>query len=98
MHLILGSVELHQVYVGTCFEPVWVLLDDVPSFYDTSCITQLGVISKPADGTLDPTDCVSDKDAKEHQSQDRLLGEASSSDRSPRGYRATDHNPLAANI
>lgn len=79
------------------FEPVQVLLDDIPSFYDINSTTQLGIISKPADGTLDPTVCVPDKDAKEHQSQDGLLGDATS-DWPPPGYRAIGHNPLGATI
>ena len=37
------------------------------------CTTQLGVISKPAEGTLNPTVYVTDKGAEGHTSQGRPL-------------------------
>ena len=57
--------------------------------------TQLGVISKFAEGALDSIVNVIDKDVKEHQSQDRPLGDATCY-RPPPGHGTIDHHPLSA--
>jgi len=54
-HLTLGLVEVHQVPVESLFKIVQVPLDIIPSFYSINCTTQLGVISKIAEGVLSPT-------------------------------------------
>ena len=56
------------------FEPVQVPLDDIPSFYCTDHTTRVHVISKLAEGTLNPTVYVVDKDTKVQWSQVRPLG------------------------
>jgi len=49
--------------------PLW-----MPFFCSVNYSTQLGVISKPAEGALNPIICVIDKNVKEHQSNDGSLG------------------------
>jgi len=62
-------------------------------FYCIDCTTQLSIISKLAEVTLNPTVYVTDKDVEEHQFQDKLL-EDTACDQLPPGHRAIDHNPL----
>jgi len=62
-----------------------------------SCTTQLGNISKLAEGTLDLFFYIADKDVKESQSQDRLLGNIIH-DQPPAEHRAVDHNPLSVAV
>jgi len=52
------------------FKFVHVPLDGIPSFCHISCTTQLGVISRLAEGALDPTVHVTDKTAEEGPSTD----------------------------
>ena len=54
-------------------EPVEVPLVGIPSFYCVTCTTQLDVISKFAEGALNPTVYDIDKDVEEHWSQDGAL-------------------------
>jgi len=58
---------------------------------------QLDVVSKLAEGALNPTVWVIDKDAKEHWSQDRLLGDTTHYHSSLK-HRAVDHNLLAVTM
>ena len=51
---------------GPAFWACPVPLDGILLFYCINCTTQLGVIRKPAEGTLDPTVCGIDKDVEEH--------------------------------
>jgi len=54
MHdLALGLVEPREVHTGPLLEVVQVPLDGTPSFRCVNCTTQLGVISKLAEGALD---------------------------------------------
>lgn len=48
------------------FNRVQVPLDDVSSFCCVNCTTQLSAVSKLAQGTLNPTAYVIDKDAEEY--------------------------------
>ncbi|KAJ7399479.1 testosterone 17-beta-dehydrogenase 3-like [Pitangus sulphuratus] len=60
-------------------------------------VIQLYVICKLAEGTLNPTVCVIDKDIKEHQSQDRALRDTIRH-QPLRGYRVINHSSLSASI
>jgi len=51
--LVLGLVELHEVHAGPLLELVPVLLVAILSFWCVMCTTQLGVVCKLAEGTLD---------------------------------------------
>jgi len=48
------------------FKFIKVPLDGIPSFCHINCITQLGIISKVAEGALNPITYVIDKDIKEY--------------------------------
>ena len=57
--------------MGPLFRPAQVSQKGVPSFYYIDCTTQLGVIHKLAENTLDPIVC---KEAVERQSQEGTPG------------------------
>ncbi|KAK4827993.1 hypothetical protein QYF61_022695 [Mycteria americana] len=59
--LALGLFELHEVHTGSLLQPC------------IKCTTQLGVICKPAEGALNPTVNVINKDIEQYQSQYRPL-------------------------
>jgi len=59
-----GLAELHEARTGPHFKPVKVLLDAIPSFQKVNSTTQLCVTSKLAEGALNPTVHVADKDVK----------------------------------
>ncbi|GAB0188195.1 cAMP-dependent protein kinase inhibitor alpha [Grus japonensis] len=67
--LALGLVELHAVHTGPPLKPVKIPLDGIPCLQHVDRTTQLGVIGKLAEGALDCTVHVTDKDVKQRQSQ-----------------------------
>jgi len=67
--LALGFVVLQEFHMGLPLKPVKVLLDGIPSLQCVDCTTQLGVVSKVAEGALNPTVLVASKDVKHHQCQ-----------------------------
>ena len=66
--LALGLLELYEVHTPASL-PVKVPLDGMPSLHCVNHITQLGVICKLAEGSLNLTVHVADKYVKQHQSQ-----------------------------
>jgi len=68
-NIALGLVELHEVCMGPPLKPVKVSQDGIPSLQHVNRTTQLGVTSKLAEGALNPTLHVADKDGKQYQSQ-----------------------------
>jgi len=72
-HLALGLLEPHQVHVGPLLKLVQVPLDGISFFCCINRTTQLSVVCKLAEGALDPTVYVIDKDIKQYWSQDRPL-------------------------
>ncbi|GAB0208383.1 cAMP-dependent protein kinase inhibitor alpha [Grus japonensis] len=74
--LALGLVELHAVLMASPLQPVKVPLDGIPSLQHVDHTTQLGVVSKLAEGALDPTVHVANKDIKQCRSQYRPLRDA----------------------
>ena len=54
-------VELHLVHMDSCCKPAQLPLDSVPSFCCVNCTTQLGVVSKRAEGVLNFTIHLNDK-------------------------------------
>ena len=48
--------------MGPLFKFVQIPLNGITSFCYINCITQLGVVCKLAEGALDPTISISDKD------------------------------------
>ncbi|KAK4812204.1 hypothetical protein QYF61_009096 [Mycteria americana] len=77
--------------------PVKVPLHGTPSLQRVNRTTQLGVISKLAEGALDPTVRVVKKDVKQHHSQYQPLRNTTRH-WSPLGRGAIDHNSLSATI
>lgn len=67
-HLARGLVVSLQVPTGSLFKPIQVSLDGISSFCCISRTTQLDV-TKLAEGTLNPTVSVIDKDVEEHLTQ-----------------------------
>ena len=65
--LALDLVELHEVCTGPCLQLFQFLLDGIVSFQRVDCTTQLGVIGKLAEGALNPTVHVTDKDIRQYQ-------------------------------
>ncbi|KAK4827472.1 hypothetical protein QYF61_018708 [Mycteria americana] len=63
--LALGLVELHEVRTGPPLKPVKVPLDGIPSLRRVNRTTQLGVVRKFAEGALNPTVHVTNKDIKQ---------------------------------
>jgi len=59
----LCCVEPHEVHLGPPFQPVKVPLNGIPSFYCVNRTTQLGVLSKLAEGALNSVIDVTDKDS-----------------------------------
>ena len=62
-------VEPHEVHLGPLLKPVKVPLDSISSLWCVNGTPQFGVISKLAEGALDPTVSVTDEDLKEYRSQ-----------------------------
>ncbi|PKU40461.1 hypothetical protein llap_9237 [Limosa lapponica baueri] len=87
-----GLVELYEVHTGPPLKPVQDLLDDIPSIQCVDRTTQLGVVSKLAEGVLNSTVHVSNKDVQQHWSQFQPLRNATHQ-WSPLGLRAIDHDP-----
>ncbi|GAB0196099.1 cAMP-dependent protein kinase inhibitor alpha [Grus japonensis] len=87
--LALGLVELHEVHMGPLLQPVKVPLDGIPSLQQVNRSTQLEVVGKLAEGALDPTVHVSNRDVKQHRSQYRPLRNTTCH-WSPLGYQAID--------
>ncbi|KAK4824261.1 hypothetical protein QYF61_012527 [Mycteria americana] len=87
--LALGLVELHEVCMGPLLKPVKVPLDGTPSLQHVDCTTQLGVISKLAEGALNPTVPVADKDRPLRNVTHHW---------SPLGHGAIDCNSLSVTI
>ena len=64
-----GLVELHEVLTGPPLKPVKGPLDGIHSPQHVSGTTQLGVVSKLAEGALNPTVNATSKDVKQCWSQ-----------------------------
>ncbi|RMC13870.1 hypothetical protein DUI87_08953 [Hirundo rustica rustica] len=77
-------LELHRVHMGTPLKPVQVPLCGMPFMQCVSCATQLGVVSRLAEGAPDPTVRVTNKDAKQHWCQAQAL--RATPHRSPLGH------------
>ncbi|KAK4808270.1 hypothetical protein QYF61_020751 [Mycteria americana] len=71
--LALGLVDPHEVHMGPLLQLAQVPLDGIPSLRYVNRTTQLGVVSKLAEGALDPTVHVVDEDTKQYWSQTPLI-------------------------
>ena len=62
--LALSLAELHGVGMGPPLKLVHIPLDSIPSLWCVNCSTQLNIICKLAEGALNPTVHITDKDVK----------------------------------
>ncbi|NWW82991.1 F120B protein, partial [Climacteris rufus] len=67
--LVLCLVEFDEVCTHPPLKPVPITLDGISSLQHIDCTTQPGVIGKFAEGALDATVCVTDKDVEQCWSQ-----------------------------
>lgn len=66
MHnLALGFAEPYKVHMGPLLELTWLPLNGILSLRHVSDTTELGVICKFAEGSLNPTVYVTDEDIKQ---------------------------------
>ncbi|PKU39962.1 small glutamine-rich tetratricopeptide repeat-containing protein beta [Limosa lapponica baueri] len=93
----LAFVKPHGVHLGPPLQPVQVPLNDIPSLWCIDNPTQLGVICKLADGALNPSVYVVDKNVKQYQSQHGPLRDTTCHC-SPSGLQAIEYHPLDATI
>jgi len=63
-NLAVGFVEPHEVHLRPLLKPVQVSLNVIPSFGCIDHTTQLGLICKLAEGTLNPTVSVIDENVE----------------------------------
>lgn len=67
--LLLGLVQPHEFHIDTPLRPVQIPPDGMPVLKCAMCSTQLGVLHKPIEGTLNATVYVVDEDTKLYWSQ-----------------------------
>ncbi|KAK4831242.1 hypothetical protein QYF61_016474 [Mycteria americana] len=95
--LALGLVEPHTIDLGPSIQPVQVPLQSLPTLQQINTPTQLGVICKLTESTLDPFVQIIDKDVKQNWPQHRALGNTAC-DRPPTGVNAIPHHSLGPAI
>ncbi|KAK4831600.1 hypothetical protein QYF61_018360 [Mycteria americana] len=91
--LALGLVKPHTVDLGPSIQPVQVPLQSLPTLQQINTPTQLGVICRLTESTLDPFVQIIDKDVKQNWPQHRALGNATC-DRPPTGVNSIHHHSL----
>ncbi|KAK4810625.1 hypothetical protein QYF61_007362 [Mycteria americana] len=82
--LALGLVKPHTIDLGPSIQPVQVPLQSLPTFQQINTPTQLVVICKLTESTLDPFVQIIDKDVKQNWPQHQALGNTAC-DRPPTG-------------
>ncbi|KAK4815015.1 hypothetical protein QYF61_013467, partial [Mycteria americana] len=82
--LALGLVKPHTIDLGPSIQPVQVPLQSLPTLQQINTPTQLGVVCKLTESTLDPFIQIIDKDIKQNWPQHRALGNTAC-DRPPTG-------------
>jgi len=92
-----GLVELHDLPTGALLKACQCLSGWHPSLRCVDCTTQLGVTIKLAEGALNRTVHVIDKDVKQCQSKYQPLRNATRH-WSPLGHQTIDHKSLSVTI
>ncbi|KAK4813467.1 hypothetical protein QYF61_006258 [Mycteria americana] len=87
----LGLVEPHTIGPSPSIQPVQVPLQSLPPLKQINTPTQLGVICKLTESTLDPLIQIIDKDIKQNWPQHRALGNTAC-DRPPTGVNSIHHH------
>ncbi|KAK4826991.1 hypothetical protein QYF61_013091 [Mycteria americana] len=72
--LALGLVKPHTIDLSPSIQPVQVPLQSLPTLQQINTPTQLGVVCKLTESTLDPFVQIIDKDVKQNWPQHRALG------------------------
>ncbi|KAK4823611.1 hypothetical protein QYF61_004214 [Mycteria americana] len=91
--LALGLVEPHTIHPSPSIQPVQVNLQSLPTLQQINTPTQLGVVCKLTESTLDPFVQIIDKDVKQNWPQHRALGNTAC-DRPPTGVNSIHHHSL----
>ncbi|KAK4825636.1 hypothetical protein QYF61_001421 [Mycteria americana] len=95
--LALSLVEHHTIGPSPSIQPVQVPLQSLPTLQQINTPTQLGVVCKPTESTLDPFVQIIDKDIKQDWPQHRALG-STACDRLPTGVNSIHHHSLGPAI
>ncbi|KAK4827619.1 hypothetical protein QYF61_019544 [Mycteria americana] len=95
--LALSLVKPHTIDLGPSIQPVQVPLQSLPTLKQINTPTQLGVICKLTESTLDPFVQIIDKDIKQNWPQHRALGNTAC-DRPPTGFNSIHHHSLGPAI
>ncbi|KAK4832354.1 hypothetical protein QYF61_021953, partial [Mycteria americana] len=95
--LALGLVKPHTIVLGPSIQPVQVPLQSLPTLQQINTPTQLGVVCKLTESTLDPFVQIIDKDVKQNWPQHRALGNTAC-DRPPTGPLPMLDNPFGEEI
>lgn len=77
--LVLGLVDLKKILSGPCLQPVQAPVDGISSLQRVDCTSQLGVVCTLAEGALNPTAHIADKDAEQCWSQELTSRQRNSS-------------------
>ncbi|KAK4825179.1 hypothetical protein QYF61_024659 [Mycteria americana] len=91
--LALGLVEPHTIDLGPSIQSVQVPLQSLPTLQQINTPTQLGVVCKLTESTLDPFVQIIDKDVKQNWPQHRALGNTAC-DRPPTRVNSIHHHSL----
>ncbi|KAK4814133.1 hypothetical protein QYF61_009052 [Mycteria americana] len=91
--LALSLVKPHTIDLGPSIQSVQVPLQSLPTLQQINTPTQLGVICKLTESTLDPFVQIIDKDVKQNWPQHRALGNTAC-DRLPIGVNSIHHHSL----
>ncbi|KAK4823957.1 hypothetical protein QYF61_008343 [Mycteria americana] len=91
--LAFGLVEPHTIDLGPPIQPVQVPLQSLRTLQQINTPTQLGVVYKLIESTLDPFVQIIDKDVKQNWPQHRALGNTAC-DGSPTGVNSIHHHSL----
>ncbi|KAK4813813.1 hypothetical protein QYF61_026417 [Mycteria americana] len=89
----LGLVKPHTIHPSPSIQPVQVPLQSLPTLQQINTPTQLGVVCKLTESTLDPFIQIIDKDVKQNWPQHRALGNTAC-DRPPTGVNSIHHHSL----
>ncbi|KAK4811102.1 hypothetical protein QYF61_016388 [Mycteria americana] len=91
--LALSLVKPHTIGPSPSIQPVQVPLQSLPTLQQINTPTQLGVVCKLTESTLDPFVQIIDKDVKQNWPQHRALGNTTC-DRPPTGVNSIHHHSL----
>ncbi|KAK4815248.1 hypothetical protein QYF61_023695 [Mycteria americana] len=83
----------YTIGLGPLIQPLWILLQSLPTLKQINTPAQLGVVCKVTEGALNPLVQIIDKDIKQNWPQHRALGNTTC-DRPPTGFNSIHHHSL----